>query len=230
MAGVGKESREPLKLSPISLLEPGTAAEGPRVQDFFERCTPAALRRDSLQGAWVHTHTSLLTCGPAVRAPQTSGGGLILNCLLCPFFPQGYCVKSRDVQSRGVHPSDLGAQLFRFHPSLSTHMHTHKAGVPHPPPSKGSLAPTQASAQEECPGDVGWRDRERSADRRSGGGWRDEDLGRGPEQPLDQTQTPPLSPFPFPTPRSYHETKEPIATPTPLPSSSCGKERMKERG
>lgn len=136
---MGKESREPLKLSPISLLEPGTAAEGPRVQDFFERCTPAALRRDSLQGAWVHTHTSLLTCGPAVRAPQTSGGGLILNCLLCPFFPQGYCVKSRDVQSRGVHPSDLGAQLFRFHPSLSTHMHTHKAGVPHPPPIKGIL-------------------------------------------------------------------------------------------
>lgn len=131
---MGKESREPLKLSPISLLEPGTAAEGPRVQDFFERCTPAALRRDSLQGAWVHTHTSLLTCGPAVRAPQTSGGGLILNCLLCPFFPQGYCVKSRDVQSRGVHPSDPGAQLFRFHPSLSTHMHTHKAGVPHHPP------------------------------------------------------------------------------------------------
>ena len=38
-------------LSLISLLEPGTAAEGPRVQDFFEHCTPAALRRDSLQGA-----------------------------------------------------------------------------------------------------------------------------------------------------------------------------------
>lgn len=149
---MGKESREPLKLSPISLLEPGTAAEGPRVQDFFERCTLAALRRDSLQGAWVHTHTSLLLmCGPAVRAPQASGGGLILNCLLCPFFPQGYCVKSRDAQSRGCSSKGQGPQAPS--PSLSTHMRTQKAGVP---PSKGPLAPAQASTQEECPGDVGW--------------------------------------------------------------------------
>lgn len=119
LAGVGKESREPLKLSPISPLEPGTVAEGPRFQDFFKLCTPAALRRDSLQGAWVHTHTSLLTHGPAVRAPQTSGGGLILNCLRCPFFPQGYCVKSRDVQSRGCSSKGQVTQA----PSSSGYAH-----------------------------------------------------------------------------------------------------------
>ena len=128
---MGKESREPLKLSPISLLEPRTVAEGPRVQDFFERCTLAALRRDSRQGAWVHTHTSLLLmCGPAVRAPQTSGGGLILNCLLCPFFPQGYCVKSREMRrAGGVHPRDKGPRR-PAHPCLHTCTHKKQAS-PH---------------------------------------------------------------------------------------------------
>lgn len=125
--------------------------------------------------------------------------------------------------------SDPGTQLFRLRPSLFTHVHTHKAGVP-PPPSKGPLAATQARAQEECPGDVRWRDRERLAAHRSGGGWRDEDLGRGPEQPLDQTQMPHLSPFPFSTPRSYRETKKAAAAPTPLLSRPCGKERMNKRG
>ena len=180
----------------------------------------------------MHTHTSLLTRGPAVRAPQTSGGGLILSCLRCPFFPQGYCVKSRDAQSRGCSSKGQVTQA----PSPSGYAHpcshtcTHTESRRPPTPITGTLVSTQASAQEEWPADVRWRDRGRLAAHRSGGGWRDEDLGRGPEQPLDQTQMPHLSPFPFPTPHSYRETKKPAAAPTPLPSHPCGKERVNRRG
>ena len=133
---MGKESREPLKLSPICPLEPGTVAEGPRVQDFFKLCTPAALRRDSLQGAWVHTHTSLLTRGPAVRAPPNQWVWTHSKLPLMSLLPSRILCEKQRCTEQGVFiqgTSDPGTQLFRLRPSLSTPVHTQKAGVPpHP--------------------------------------------------------------------------------------------------
>lgn len=164
-----------------------------------------------------HSHFSLINVRTSRQAPKPVGVDSILNCLLCPFFPQGYCVKSRDAQSRGAHPRDKGP---RHSPSLSTHAHT-KAGVPHQGPT---WHPLQASTQKNVLGcRMGCRDRQRSAACRSGGGWRDEDLGRGPSSPLDQMRCPLFLLFPSQVPAHILETKE-LAAPSPLPSSPCGKE------
>lgn len=125
--------------------------------------------------------------------------------------------------------SDPGPQPFRLRPSLFTHVHTHrKQASPHPHHRDPCIHSGQRPRRMAC--GCPMERRGRLAAHRSGGGWRDEDLGRGPEQPLDQTQMPHLSPFPFPTPHSYRETKKPAAAPTPLPSRPCGKERVNRRG
>lgn len=124
--------------------------------------------------------------------------------------------------------SDPGTQLFRLRPSLLTHVHTHKAGVP-PPHQRDPWQPLRTAPKKNV---LGMSDGETGRGRLLTGLEEvgDEDLGRGPEQPLDQTRMPRLSPFRFPTPRSYRETKEPAAAPTPLPSRPCGKQRMNKRG
>lgn len=171
-----------------------------------------------------HSHFSLINVRTSRQSPPSQWGWTHSKLPPMSLLPSRILCEEQRCAEQGLFIQ--GTRAPGAQPILvNTHAHTESRC----PPIKGTLGTRSGQHPRRMSWGcrMGCRDRQRSAARRSGGGWRDEDLGRGPEQPLDQMQMPPLSPFPFPSPRSYHEL---AAAPTPLPSSPCGKERMKERG
>lgn len=183
----------------LPLLNQGLRQGGTQGPGLLEHCTLAALRRIPYRSLGAHSHFSLINVRTeSARSLQTSGGGLILNCLPCPFFPSRILCEEQRCTEQGVLIQGTSGPRRPAHPCR--HTCTHKKQVSPHQRDPWHLKPGQHPRRMSWGCRMGCRDRQRSAACRSGGGWRDEDLGEGPEQPLDQMQMPPLLPFPSQVP------------------------------